>query len=328
MMKISNETKVGVLVVISLTTLIVGYNFLKGNDVFQKEKQLYAVFTDLGSLQKSNEVRINGLPIGAVYNYKEIDKDLSGIIVTITLNRDLNIPLNSIATIESELLGTSYINISKGDGTSFLQNGDTLVTDRASSILNDVKAQLNPMFGKMRETLDALQKTLANLNEVFDTNTKSNFHEIVANLNSTTVSLNAIMNEETGSLARTIKNAASITDNLKKNNDSITATISAVKKTAEKFSELELQSAIDSAKATLSSLQKMIVKVNSSDNSIGAALTDKQLYTKLNETLLSAEILLDDLRAHPKRYVNVSVFGRKDKTPPLNSPSKKDPLQK
>ncbi len=327
-MKINNETKVGVLVVTALTILIVGYNFLKGNDVFQKEKQLYAVFAELGSLQKSNEVRINGLPIGTVYTYSEIDKDLTGIIVTITLKRNLNIPVNSIATIESELLGTSYINISKGNANTFLQNGDTLVTDRASSILNDVKAQLNPMFGKMRETLDVLQKTLVNLNAVFDTDTKNNFHEIVANLNSTTVSLNSLLNEQTGSLTRTINNAASISENLKKNNDSITATISAVKRTAEKFSELELQSAIDSAKATISTLQKTLLKVNSSENSIGAALSDKQLYLKLNETLLSAEILLDDLRAHPKRYVNVSVFGRKDKTPPLNSPLKKDSLRK
>lgn len=327
-MKISNETKVGVLVVTSLTILIVGYNFLKGNDVFQKEKQLYAVFAELGSLQKSNEVRINGLPIGAVYNYKEIDKDLTGIIVTITLKRDLNIPTNSVATIESELLGTSYINISKGDATTFLKNGDTLVTDRASSILNDVKAQLNPMFGKMRETLDVLQKSLANINEVFDAKTKTNFHEIVANLNSTTVQLNSLLNDQTGSITQTINNAASISENIKKNNDSITATISAVKKTAEKFSALELQSVIDSAKTTISTLQKTLIKVNSTDNSIGAALTDKQLYLKLNETLLSAEILLDDLRAHPKRYVNISVFGRKDKTAPLNSPLKKDSLRK
>ena len=116
-MKISNETKVGLLTIVALTLLIVGFNFLKGKNILSKEKHLYAVFSDLGSLKKSNEVKINGLPIGAVYTYTEIDKDLSGIIVTITLKRDVNIPENSIATIESELLGGSYIDIIKGDST-------------------------------------------------------------------------------------------------------------------------------------------------------------------------------------------------------------------
>jgi phospholipid/cholesterol/gamma-HCH transport system substrate-binding protein len=114
-MKISNETKVGVLTIVALTLLIVGFNFLKGKNVFSDEKHLYAVFSDLGSLRKSNEVKMKGLPVGAVYDYTEIDKNLSGIIVTITMKRDVNIPRDSKATIESELLGSTYLNISQGN---------------------------------------------------------------------------------------------------------------------------------------------------------------------------------------------------------------------
>ena len=99
-MKISNETKVGVLAIIAITIFILGFNFLKGKDVFNRQQKLYAVFTKLGSLQRSNEVRINGFPVGIVYDYIEKDKSLSGIIVTINMKRDVNIPANSIATIE------------------------------------------------------------------------------------------------------------------------------------------------------------------------------------------------------------------------------------
>src|SRR5678809_3477 len=84
-MKISNETKVGILTIVALTLLIVGFNFLKGKNVFNRETHLYAVFSNLGSLRKSNEVKMKGLPIGTVYDYTEIDKNLSGIIVTITM---------------------------------------------------------------------------------------------------------------------------------------------------------------------------------------------------------------------------------------------------
>jgi phospholipid/cholesterol/gamma-HCH transport system substrate-binding protein len=143
-MKISNETKVGVLTIVALTILIVGFNFLKGKNIFSNEKHLYAVFNELGSLKKSNEVKINGLPVGVVYNYTEIDKNLSGIIVTITLKRDVNIPRDSKATIESELLGSTYVNVAKGSSNEYLRDGDTLVTDLASSFLGDVKAQINP----------------------------------------------------------------------------------------------------------------------------------------------------------------------------------------
>ena len=113
-MKISNETKVGILAIVALTLLIVGFNFLKGKNIFNKEKHLYAVFNDLGSLRKSNEVKMKGLPVGAIYDYTEIDKNLTGIIVTITMKRDVNIPKDSRATIESELLGSAYLNIAQG----------------------------------------------------------------------------------------------------------------------------------------------------------------------------------------------------------------------
>ncbi|MFZ1259527.1 MAG: MlaD family protein, partial [Chitinophagaceae bacterium] len=98
-MKINNETKVGILTIVALTILILGFNFLKGKNLFDKSKKIYAVFQDMGSLEKSNEVKINGLPIGSVFDKREIDKDVSAIIITINLTRDINIPDNSVAYI-------------------------------------------------------------------------------------------------------------------------------------------------------------------------------------------------------------------------------------
>jgi phospholipid/cholesterol/gamma-HCH transport system substrate-binding protein len=323
-MKISNETKVGILTVVALALLIVGFNFLKGKNVFSNEKHLYAVFYDLGSLKKSNEVKMKGLPVGAVYNYTEIDKNLSGIIVTITMKRDVNIPKDSKATIEAELLGSTYINIAQGKATEYLQDGDTLVTDMASSLLSDVKAQINPTLTKVRDAIDSLKMVLSGVSNLFEKDTKGNISEIINNLKEATVSLKTLLNTESGPLSGTLSNVNSITSNLKKNNDSITATISSIKNTADKFSRLEVQPTIDTLQATISAFKELLSKVNTNDGTLGLLMRDRQLYDKLNDVMLALEVLLDDVRVHPKRYTGNIIFNRKDKTGPITSPAKKD----
>lgn len=325
-MKISNETKVGILTIVSLVLLIVGFNFLKGKNVFNKEKHLYAVFSDLGSLRKSNEVKMKGLPVGAVYDYTEIDKNLSGIIVTITMKRDVNIPRDSKATIESELLGSTYLNIAHGASADFLKDGDTLVTDRATSFLGDVKAQINPTLTRVRDAIDSLKMVLSGLNNLFEKDTKGNISEIIRNLKQTTSSLNQLLNAESGALAATLNNANSITSNLKKNNDSITATISSLKRAADKFSSLEVQPTVDTLQAAINEFKSILSSFNTNQGTLGLLMKDRQLYDQLNKLLLGMEILVDDLRVNPKRYTGSLIFNRKDKSGPLTSPAIKDSI--
>jgi len=325
-MKISNETKVGILTIVALTLLIVGFNFLKGKNVFNKEKHLYAVFSDLGSLRKSNEVKMKGLPVGVIYDYTEIDKNLSGIIVTITMKRDVNIPKDSKATIESELLGNTYMNVAQGQSTEFLKDGDTIVTDRASSFLGDVKAQITPTLTSVRGAIDSLKIVLGGLNRLFDKDTKGNLSEIIRNLKQTTGSLNRLLDAESGALAATLNNANSITGNLKKNNDSITATISSIKRAADKFSNLEVQPTLDTLQATIGELKTVLSKFNTNEGTLGLLMKDRKLYDQLNSLLLGVEILFDDIRVNPKRYTGSVIFNRKDKTGPLTSPAKKDSI--
>lgn len=323
-MKISNETKVGVLTIVALTLLIVGFNFLKGKNVFSDEKHLYAVFSDLGSLRKSNEVKMKGLPVGAVYEYTEIDKNLSGIIVTITMKRDVNIPRDSKATIESELLGSTYLNISQGNSTDYLKDGDTLQTDRTTSLVSDVKAQINPTLTRVRDAIDSLKMVLSSLNNMFEKETKGNIQDIIRNLKQSTISLNRLLDAESGALAATLQNANSISANLKKNNDSITATISSIKRAADKFSALEVQPTIDTLQASIVEFKNILSRFNTNEGTLGLLMKDRALYDQLNKVGLGLEILIDDLRLNPKRYTGNIIFNRRDRTGPLTSPAIKD----
>lgn len=323
-MKISNETKVGILTIVALVILIVGFNFLKGKDVFSRSKKIYAVFKELGTLEKSNEVKINGLPIGNVYDKKERDKDVSAVVVTISLTRDINIPKNSVAYISSSLVGSSYIIIERGNSTEMMGDGDTLTTRMETGILGDVKAQMNPTMARIRDVLDSLKETLSGVNGMLNMENKAYLKQTLANLSQASNALNGLLDNQQGALAKTLNNAQAMTENLKNNSADITATIGNAKKISEKLAALELQPTIDSLNTMISSLKATAAKFNSPDGTLGALMNDKTLYNKLNDAILSAEILIDDLRTHPKRYVNLSIFGKKDKTGPLTSPAKKD----
>lgn len=327
-MKISNETKVGILTITGLTILILGFNFLKGKDLFKKSKKIYAVFKDLGSLSKSNEVKINGYPIGSVYSLAAKDKDMSGIVATINLSQEVNIPIDSKAMISSPLVGASYIVIQKGTSSEFLSSGDTLITVVDVGILDDVKAQLTPTLTKVRTTLDSLNTVFSGVNNLLNSEAKLNIQQTMANLNRASSALNGMLDNQTGALAKTLNNAEAITGKLLTNTDDISATIKNAKLTSEKLAALELKPTIDSLNAMISSMKGAVAKISSKEGTLGALINDKTLYNKLTDAILSAEILMDDLRTNPKRYVNISVFGRKDKNGPITSPAIKDSIPK
>ena len=325
-MKISNETKVGILTITALVLLILGFNFLKGKDVFDRSRKIYMVFNDLGGLAKSNEVKINGYVIGKVYDLKAKDKDLSGIVATINLSENVNIPRDSKGFISSPLIGSSFIVIDKGASADYLKDGDTLNTRIDASLLDDVKAQMNPTLTSVREGIDSLKLLLSNVNKLFTNDARANLLQTLANLSAASGNLSRLMDADNGALSRSLNNLSSITGNLKNNNDSINAIISNAKTATQKLAKLELQPVIDTLTQAVGQLKTVIAKIDSKDGTLGALINDKQLYNQLTTTVLSAEILLDDLRVHPKRYTGNIIFNRKDKTGPLTSPAKKDTI--
>ncbi|MES1222037.1 MAG: MCE family protein, partial [Bacteroidota bacterium] len=263
---------------------------------------------------------------GTVYTLTQKDKDLTGIVVTINLTRDVNIPKNSVGYISAGLIGASTLVIEKGNSTEYLKDGDTLLTRVDNGFFGDVKSQLSPALIKVKDAIDSLKVVLGGVNRILDPNAKNNIAQMLSNLKDASVSLKTMLNNKDGALAATLDNASSVTGNLKKNNDSITTLIYNANRLVRKFGDLELAPTLDSLQAALTELKRTMAKVSSPNGTLGALMNDKQLYNKLNNTISSAELLLDDVRVHPKRYVNISVFGKKDKSGPLNSPTPKDSI--
>jgi phospholipid/cholesterol/gamma-HCH transport system substrate-binding protein len=324
-MKVSNETKVGALTAISITLLILGFNFLKGKNLFSKAKtEIYAVFQKVDGLNISNPVTINGLQVGKIYEMHEKNRNLDGIIVTINLLKDIDIPKNSFATVSSDLLGASSVNITLGDSKAYMQNGDTLLAQNSSGFIDGIKASLNPALNSVNGAVQSLDSLLKVVGTYFDPATKFNFHAIVANLTKSSIDLQKLLDAQNSTLAKSLNNVNLITSNLAKNNEKITQTLDNLEKATGKFANIKIDETLASLQTTLTEFKGVVAKANSKDGSIGLLLNDPKLYRNLESTTYKLNILLDDFRTHPKRYVNVSVFGKKDKGQPLTSPLQDD----
>ncbi|MGZ4020337.1 MAG: MlaD family protein, partial [Flavisolibacter sp.] len=184
------------------------------------------------------------------------------------------------------------------------------------------------------ETLDSLKLTIGSMNDIFDPNTKNNLRTLIANLTLSSANLQQMMNVQTGMLAKSLSNINEVTANLAHNSDVINSSLRNVEVTTSKLANSNIDGTISSLQATINELHNTVRSFNSSRGTLGLLMNDRTFYdrmnnmtNKLDRVALSAEILFDDIRIHPKRYVNISVFGGKNKGEPLTSPAVKDTLR-
>jgi phospholipid/cholesterol/gamma-HCH transport system substrate-binding protein len=325
-MTISNETKVGALTAVAIVLLILGFNFLKGKNIGGKTKHYLAAFADIQGLATSNPVVINGKQVGNI-NKTDGGRDMRRIMVDINMTEDVVIPDDAVAIINKSLLGNVQLDIRLGNSSTYLKNNDTIRTIASEDILGDAMKKLDPVLYQVTNAIKSLDTLMGTVTSVFDPNSKKNIKGMLENLNKTTASLavssaslQGLLNAQTGALAKTLDNVSSFTGALKNNNEKLDQTMSNVAAATEKFSKLDFEKTLNTLNGTLTDLKGAVGKVSSKDGTLGLLLNDTKLYNNLNATSNKLNLLLDDLRVHPKRYVNISVFGKKDKNGPLLIP--------
>lgn len=326
-MRVSNETKVGALTVIAVTLIILGFNFLKGKTFFKSGTFIYAKYADTKGLIVSNPVFVNGFQVGTVFEIENMNDNLSELVVCIKLNQLYKIPKNSIATIQENPLGTNAINIVPGKSTIMIVSGDTIKTAPAASLLGDFMNTLSPLGEQIKNTITSLEKVLGNVNKTLDDENKQNFKVILENLSSTTVNLNkslqsieGMVNKQNGSISKTADNLNSFTANLNQNNQKISNILTNLDSTTKSIKDADLNKTIKDIQTALVALNTTINKLNNGNGTAAKLLNDPVMYTQLQSTIKSVNTLVDDIKVHPKRYVSISVFGKKDKSTPLAKP--------
>ncbi len=325
-MKISNEVKVGVIALVSITLLVFGINFLKGKRLFSDNKTLHAKFTDVNGLASSNPVVINGLQIGNVAKLVPA-KDMRTIDVYLTITKNIDIPTNSIAFINPNLLGTTSVEITLGDAKTLLADKGELATEANSGLFNDILKKVDPVLYEVKNAVTSLDSVLLKFNSILDPAAKNNIASALSNLSRITSSLTVssanleiLLNTQTGALAKTLNNLESVTSNLSNNNGKITSVLTNLDKTTTNLAELNFKNTLDTLDATIRDLKSLVDNIDQSKGTLGKLLNDPSLYQNLASSSNKLNLLLDDIRVNPKRYVNISLIGRKNTSEPLSIP--------
>jgi len=312
-MSVSKEVRIGLLATISLIILFTGYYFLKGANLFSSDKQYYCYYSNVDGLQNSANVTIRGLIVGHVSGLK-LDDD-KGVRVVITLSKSTEVPIGTIASLASfDLLGTKMIRLDLGKGPGKVPPGDTLPTAREAGIIDNVSESLTPRLQELKVTIASFNSALNGINTLVG---PDNQKAIAAAISSIQVAANNLselsgsLSSESSEIKGIIHNTNNITANLAKENDTVQRILSNVNTISGKLAAAPITQTISDLQSTISQLKGIADKINNNQGSLGMLINDKSVYNNLNSSLQSLNSLMEDLKAHPKRYINVSVFGKK-----------------
>src|SRR6195952_5171387 len=310
-MKISNETKIGALTAIGITVLILGYSFLKGNDVFSESNKFYAIYKSVDGLTVSKPVLVNGFQIGHI-SKMQLGED-GRTTVEFKIESKYNIPVNTLAKlISSDLLGNKAVVFLLGDSKQYAENKDTLRADIQGSLAES----LQPIQTKAENLMTKLDSSLAAVNKILNPNFQKNVDRSFASianslqtLEGTTKKIDALVGSQTGHINGIMSNAEAVSGNLKVT----TAGLNNVTDNFQKFSgdlaNSNIKQTLDNANKAVADLQATMANINSTKGSMGLLLNDDKLYKNLQAASDNMNLLFIDLKANPKRYVHFSVFG-------------------
>jgi phospholipid/cholesterol/gamma-HCH transport system substrate-binding protein len=310
-MKTTNETKVGVLAAVAITVLIVGYSFLKGNDVFSRENEFYAIYPRVDGLTVSKPVLVNGYQIGRV---SDLTLQADGrILVQFKVNPEYGIPKNTIAKLEStDLLGGKAIVFELGNGSDMAADGDTL----NANVKKDLMDQVEPVQKKAEQIISRMDSVLTSVNSTLSPEFQRNFDRSFASiartletLEKTTQTVDGLVTNQSSKISVIITNLESISTNLKNNSSTITKIVNNFDKISDDVAKANFAQTITEANKAVADLQVVINKVNSGNGTLGQLINDERMYNNLNNAAANLDKLIVDLKANPKRYVSFSVFG-------------------
>ncbi len=318
-MKLSREVKTAIIVLIGIFLFILGYSYLKSNSLFDKSKTFYAVYNHVGGLQTGTQVSVNGLNVGNVVDIKF--KDESGqLLVTFSVNKDFEFSKNSKAELyDTGIIGGKGIQIIPVfDGAPPAQSGDTLKTGIRPGITELVQEKLTPLQMKVEGAFSHADSLLMNVNTMLDDPTKRDLQQSIAGLNQLIKSIQGSADK----MNQLLGNNQQQLDSAIKNFNTMTANFS---KLSEDLANAGLDKTLANLQTSLTNLNAVLSKVEKGEGSLGKLVTDDELYKNLSEASRELDLLLQDFRLNPKRYVNVSVFGKKQKeyTLPEDDPAEK-----
>ena len=295
-MKLSYEIKTAILVLSGIVLFIIGFSYLKSNDVFVSDRVFYAVYDDVEGVSKGTPVTISGFNVGSVQDIK-FYKNTSKLLLKFRVENDFTFSKNSIAQIyETGLIGGKALSVIPKYGEVLAKNGDTLKSSIAPGLTELVNDRLSPLQEKIESMVVNADSVLLSLNSVLNNEAKLEIQSSITNFSSTVADLKS--------------SASTLDEMLNTNKNQINNIISNVNETSNELSNLSI--VVDNLTQSSNSIEKIINEISNGDGSLNKLIFEDDLINSLDAASKNINLLIKDLRLNPKRYVHFSLFGKKN----------------
>lgn len=299
-MKLTKEIKIALVAIVGILIMYFGINFLKGMNLFSTNNTYFVTFDDIQGLGASTPIYADGYKVGTVDGLEYDYKENGPIKVKVDIIKDLRIPQGSKAEIVKDLMGNLQVNLLLANNPRERVEPGGIIPGAVNGGMMDKAANLVPVVEKMLPKLDSILTSVnALLADPALAASLHNVETITSNLTVSTRELNTLMAGLNKQVPGMIGKANGVLDNTNR----LTANLAS----------LDVQGTLNKVNQTLESAHQFTEKLNSNQGSLGLLMNDTKLYDNLTSTMGHADSLVIDLKAHPKRYVHFSVFGRKDK---------------
>ena len=302
-MKLSNEIKTAILVLSGILMFIVGFSYLKSNNIFSSDRTFFAIYDDIEGVSVGTPVTVSGFNVGSIQDISFYQNTMD-ILVKFRVENKVKFSKNSVAQIyETGLIGGKALAILPNNGP-LAQSGDTLRSSIAPGLTELVNDKLSPLQEKIESTFVSADSLLKNINNVLDVNSQNQIKEsfsqlsdLAINLKESAENLNSIININEIKINDIVSNV----DNFSSNFSSL----------SNSFSDVEV--IIGNLTKTSNNLNSIIDEISSGDGTFNQLIYDDSMIKFLNEASNNLNLLMEDLRLNPKRYVHFSLFGKKNK---------------
>lgn len=295
-MKLSYEIKTAILVLSGIVLFIVGFSYLKSNDVFVSDRVFYAVYDDVEGVSNGTPVTISGFNVGSVQDIK-FYKNTSKLLLKFRVENDFIFSKNSVAQIyETGLIGGKALSVIPNYGEELAKNGDTLKSSIAPGLTELVNDKLSPLQEKIESMVVSADSVLLSLNSVLNNEAKLEIQSSITNFSSTVADLKS--------------SASTLDDMLNTNKNQINNIISNVNETSNELSNLSI--VVDNLTQSSNSIEKIVNEISNGDGSLNKLIFEDDLINSLDAASKNINLLIKDLRLNPKRYVHFSLFGKKN----------------
>ncbi len=321
-MKSKKELLIGLISIIGIVGLVVGFYFLKGQEIWKSRYVYYSSYKNTEGLNTGRPVNLNGLQVGIVTDVSFQINDISKVLVEFELNDPVmkKIPMGSKVVLNSDLLSGAYLDIVWNDSTEYYQLGDTIPSSVSLALEDQINERLLPLEKKTNELISTADSAIKTIEAIFSRNTDNldqsfdGIRNAINNFESVSLRVDTLIKAEKYKISKILENVESITGNLKQNNEQVESVLYNIAEITDSLSRSDIIGTVNNVKSSLEQVNLILYDVQNGDGTLTHLIKDSVMYLQFVQMLDEATRLIENIKTHPDRYLQFSIFGGKNKS--------------